>query len=384
MSRWDAAAVAILLISGLLYATGQYRMSRRGARIRPAERAAFWVGWLVMLTAVLPPLDGWAVQRFSAHMLQHELLMLVGVPLMIAGRPIATWLWGVPDTVRPGASRVLQGRPVGGLWRWLTAPLLAWALHGLAVWVWHVPRLYDLAVRSESVHALQHAIFVGTSALFWWGLVYGRYGRAGYGASVFYVFTTVVHTGLLGAVFTLIQMPLYSVYAERAPDPVADQQLAGLVMWVPSGIILTLAGIGLFAAWLGEAERRARRIVSCVALLALGSASVGSAGCGGNYDRVARELTGGEPTRGPEAIRKYGCDTCHVIPGVLSATATVGPPLTQIARRAYLAGRIDNTPENMIKWIRHPHSVDDKTLMPEMGVSVQDGRDIAAYLYTLR
>ena len=93
---------------------------------------------------------------------------------------------------------------------------------------------------------------------------------------------------------------------------------------------------------------------------------------------------GAGATRGPTAIRKYGCDTCHTIPGVLSADASVGPPLTQIARRVYLAGRIENTPENMLQWIRHPHSVDDKTVMPEMGVSVQDGRDIVAYLYTLR
>jgi putative membrane protein len=380
-SAWDVAAIGVLAASGLLYALGQLRMSRRGAAVRRAERCAFWCGWVAMLAAVLPPLDGLAAQRFSAHMLQHELLMLVGVPLMIAGRPIASWLWGLPDGLRPLAARMLQGAPVGGLWRAFTMPAVAWALHGITVWLWHVPLLYELAVQDEAVHAFQHATFVGTSVLFWWGLVYGRYGRAGYGASVFYVFTTVIHTGLLGAVFTLIDIPLYSVYAVRAPDPVADQQLAGLVMWVPAGLILTIAGIGLFAAWLGEAERRAGRLVPLLLLATLAGAS---AGCGNNYERVAREMTGGEPTRGPQAIRKYGCDTCHVIPGVLTADATVGPPLTQIARRAYLAGRIDNTPENLIKWIRHPHSIDDKTLMPEMGVSVQDGRDIAAYLYTLR
>lgn len=380
-SVWDVAAVGVLAASGCLYALGQLRMSRRVASVRRAERCAFWCGWIAMLAAVLPPLDRLAAQRFAAHMLQHELLMLVGVPLMIAGRPIASWLWGLPDGMRPRAARVLQGAPVGGLWRTFTTPVVAWALHGITVWIWHVPRLYELAVHDEAVHALQHAAFVGTSVLFWWGLVYGRYGRAGYGASVFYVFTTVIHTGLLGAVFTLIDMPLYAVYADRAPDPLADQQLAGLVMWVPAGLILTIAGIGLFAAWLGEAERRAGRLVPLLLVAVLGGTS---AGCGNNYERVAREMTGGEPTRGPQAIRKYGCDTCHVIPGVLTANATVGPPLTQIALRAYLAGRIDNTPENMIKWIRHPHSVDDKTLMPEMGVSVQDGRDIAAYLYTLR
>jgi putative membrane protein len=378
-SAWDALAVAVLLAAGALYAIGQWHMARRRAVTRWFERPAYWIGWVVMLGAILPPLDALVVRRFSAHMLQHELLMLVAVPLMVAGRPLATWLWGLPGRGRAAGARLLQEGPVGGAWRMLTAPVVAWALHGLVVWIWHVPRLYDLAVLNEGVHAVQHAMFVGTSVLFWWGLVYGRYGRAGYGASVFYVFTTVVHTGILGAVFTLSPSPLYQVYVDRAPDPLADQQVAGLVMWVPAGIVLTLAGLGLFAAWLGEAERRTRRAAVLLLLVCLGASA-----CSSNYDQAARDLTGGEPSRGREAIKKYGCDTCHTIPGVLTADATVGPPLTQVARRAYLAGRIDNTPENMIQWIRHPHSIDEKTLMPEMGVSVQDGRDIAAYLYTLR
>ena len=379
MSPWDMLAVTMLVAAGALYALGQRRMLARGAVTRRAERLAFWAGWIVMLAAILPPLDGIVTRLFAAHMLQHELLMLVGVPLMVAGRPRATWMWGVPDRGRPVAAGVLQGGPVGGTWRILTAPVVAWALNGIVVWAWHIPTLYEAAVRNEGIHALQHAMFVGSSVLFWWGLVYGRYGRAGYGASVFFVFTTVVHTGILGAVFTIAPVPLYAVYAERAPDPLADQQLAGLVMWVPAGIVLTLTGLGLFAAWLGEAERRTRRV-----LLVLLAVSLGAAACGSTYNQVARDLTGGEPTRGPQAIRKYGCDTCHTIPGVLSASAVVGPPLTQVARRVYLAGRIENTPDNMLQWIRHPHSVDDRTVMPEMGVSMQDGRDIVAYLYTLR
>jgi len=378
MSMWDALAIVMLLGFGGLYGKGQRRMRERGAVTRRIEPVAFWSGWIVMLGAILPPLDTLVVERFSLHMVQHELLMLGGVPLMIAGRPLATWMWAMPDVIRPHVARALQAGPVGVMWRVLTAPVIAWALHGLIVWLWHVPRLYDLAVRDEGVHAMQHAMFIGSSALFWWGLVYGRYGRAGYGAAVFYVFTTVVHTGLLGAIFTLTTIPLYPVYAERAPNPVADQQLAGLVMWVPAGIVLTVAGIGLFAAWLGEAERRTRHVAMVLLVVSLSAAACS------NYDQVARDLTGGEPSRGPRAIRKYGCDTCHTIPGVLTADAVVGPPLTQIARRTYLAGRIQNTPENMIQWIRHPHSVDEKTSMPEMGVSMQDGRDIAAYLYTLR
>jgi len=120
------------------------------------------------------------------------------------------------------------------------------------------------------------------------------------------------------------------------------------------------------------------RLYWCVAMLAVVAA------CDRSADTVARQLTGGDPEEGKLAIVKYGCDTCHSIPGVLTATATVGPPLSQIALRSYLAGRIENTPENMIEWIRQPHSVDPQTAMPETGVTELDGRDIAAYLYTLK
>jgi cytochrome c len=110
------------------------------------------------------------------------------------------------------------------------------------------------------------------------------------------------------------------------------------------------------------------------------------AGCG-NDDvnvRVARALTGGDPARGHDLLTQYGCVSCHTIPGVLDATANVGPPLTRVAMRSYLAGRIENTPENMMQWIRNPKSVDDKTAMPVTGVTERDSRDIVAYLYTLR
>jgi putative membrane protein len=256
-SPWDLLAIGMLIVSGALYATGRRRLVRKSVITRRREVVAFWAGWSAMLLAVLPPLDGLAALFFSAHMLQHELLMLVGAPLMIVGRPLSMCLWGLPSAVRSTAAAALQNAIVGTSWRWLTAPAIAWALHGLILWVWHVPALYEWAVHSESVHAAQHAMFVASAMLFWWGLIYGRYGRAGYGASVFYVFTTVVHTGLLGAVFALTPTPLYAVYVDRSPDATADQQLAGLVMWGPAGIVLTLTGLALFAAWIGEAERRA-------------------------------------------------------------------------------------------------------------------------------
>jgi putative membrane protein len=262
-SVWDIGVLALLGGVGLLYAMGTRRMAARGAVQPRRERIAFTCGWAVLVVSVLPPLDALAVELFSAHMAQHELMMLVGAPLAMAGRPLSTWMWGLPPAARSTVATALQTRAASASWRWLTAPLAAWALHGIAIWGWHLPVLYDLAVQNEGLHVVQHAMFVGTSALFWWGLLYGRYGRAGYGAAVFYVFTTVVHTGLLGAAVTFAGVPLYPVYAApaaaRGTDLLEDQQLAGLLMWIPAGIVMTLLGIALFAAWLGEAERRQRR-----------------------------------------------------------------------------------------------------------------------------
>lgn len=101
--------------------------------------------------------------------------------------------------------------------------------------------------------------------------------------------------------------------------------------------------------------------------------------------RSAMHMTnGGDPRRGREKIRTYGCNACHTIPGVAGANGLVGPPLSQIGNRVFLAGELPNTPANLIRWIQHPRQVEPHTAMPEMGVTDQDSRDIAAYLYTLR
>lgn len=391
-SGWDLAALALLTISGALYLAGSRRLSARGAHVRPIERTAFWTGWAALVAAVAPPLDAAAAERFSAHMAQHELLILIGAPLVIVGRPIVPWLWALPTRMRPAAGAALQQHPVSRAWRVLTTPVVAWALHGATIWIWHAPAFYEAAVRHEGIHAFQHATFVGTAVLFWWGLVYGRYGRAAYGASVLFVFTTMIHTGLLGALFVLSGTPFYGLYQERAAaagiDPVVDQQLAGLYMWVPAGVILTLFALALLLAWIADSERRGAKEPVRHALwllLAAGAALTASAACDRiPHEREARLLTGGDPYRGRDQIRRYGCDSCHTIPGVRTADALVGPPLTGIALRTYLAGRLENTPENMQRWIRHPWAVDARTAMPDMGVTERDARDIAAYLYTLR
>ena len=157
-------------------------------------------------------------------------------------------------------------------------------------------------------------------------------------------------------------------------------------MWVPASVIFIVFGLALLAAWLGEAERRVRlggtdaasRAVLAVVLLS----GLAASACGAAAVKEAEALTGGSVSRGVSAIGRYGCATCHAIPGI--GRATVGPPLDRIAMRHYLGGHLTNTPGNMIKWIQHPRSIDPKTAMPDLGVSDGDAKDIVAFLYTLR
>ena len=138
---------------------------------------------------------------------------------------------------------------------------LAFILYGLALWIWHIPALYDAALEHEVVHVVQHLCFFGTAALFWWGIVHGRQGRLGYGAAVVYLFVTAVHGGVLGALLTVSPRVWYVPYLVQHPaglTPLEDQQLAGLLMWIPPVLAFAAGALFLFAAWLRQSDRVSR------------------------------------------------------------------------------------------------------------------------------
>jgi putative membrane protein len=258
---WNGAVAAALLASAIAYAVGTIRLRRRHP-VRPLPVIAQTAGLAALALALLSPLDALSDVLFSAHMGQHELLMLVAAPLVVIGRPLYVLLWTLPEGGRSGVARLIEAPPVRRAWRALTHPVVVLALHGAALWLWHIPGLFEDALAHETVHALQHLCFFLTAALFWWALVHGRYGRAGYGAAAFFVFATAMHSGLLGAMLTFARATIYPTHAARTRaaglDPLEDQQLAGLLMWVPAGVLLTILGLAFLSAWLGEAERRAR------------------------------------------------------------------------------------------------------------------------------
>jgi cytochrome c oxidase assembly factor CtaG len=260
---WEPYTVALLALAAGLYAGGLFRLWRRagvGGGIRRWQAACFAAGWLALIAALLSPVDALGGILFSAHMAQHELLILVAAPLMVLGRPLAPMLWALPGAARETAGRWSRAPAFAAGWRRLTAPLAVFLLHGLALWIWHLPSLYQATLGNDFIHTLQHLSFFLSSALFWWALIHGRFGRLGYGAAVLYVFLTSLHSGVLGALLTFAPRLWYPIYAARTSrwglSPLEDQQLAGLIMWIPAGALFIVLGLGLFAAWLGEAERR--------------------------------------------------------------------------------------------------------------------------------
>jgi putative membrane protein len=261
----DPLVIVPLALTAVLYTAGLSRVWWRagaGRGIAPWNAAAFAAGWLVAATALVSPIAWLSEILFSVHMTQHTLLMLVAAPLMAFGQPLLAWLWAFPAGARDRLAAVFRAAPVSSSWHRLSAPLTVFLLQAAALWLWHLPSLYQLALHDDGVHALQHLSFVISASLFWWAMVYGRYGRRGYGLAVLYVFLTAVHSGALGSLLTFAPAAWYDAYVRQGSawriDPLADQQLAGLLMWIPASVIFIVLGLALFAAWLGEAERCVR------------------------------------------------------------------------------------------------------------------------------
>lgn len=248
-----------------LYARGTARVWRRagtGRGIAHRQLRCYAAGVLALMIALLSPLDALGGTLFAAHMLQHELLIAVAAPLLVLGSPLVAFVWALPGEMRVAAGRWTRREPLRTVWPVLSHPLSAWSLHAAAVWLWHAPALYQATLTSDVVHALQHASFFGSALLFWWVLLRPGRQRLGYGIAAPYLFITAMYGSALGALLTLASRPWYPIYAERVTawglTPLEDQQLGGLIMWVPFGVVYTAAALAFLAAWLHGLEMRAR------------------------------------------------------------------------------------------------------------------------------
>lgn len=263
---FEPGVVAVLLPTGWLYLRGIWAVwasAGRGHGVRVWEAGAFGAGWFLLMLGLVSPLHRLGEVLFSAHMAQHELLMAAAAPLLVLGRPVVAFLWAVPISWRRTAGSWSAATPVRAAWSAISSPLVAWTLHAMAIWLWHAPPLYQATLGSDAIHTLQHLSFLGTGLLFWWSLLRGREGRLGAPFAVVYLFTTAVHTSLLGALLTFSSRLWYPLYASSTAawglTPLEDQQLAGVIMWVPAGLAYVIATLAIAGSWLREPAPRPAR-----------------------------------------------------------------------------------------------------------------------------
>lgn len=263
---WSGDVIVLgLIVGATVYARGVrclWAQAGRGRGVQIREVAAWGTGLLVLTVALVSPLHRLGESLFSAHMAQHLLLTTVAAPLLALGAPQLATLWALPLDAR---------RRIGGWWRDLAvcplgrllgSPVGVWGFHVGALWIWHLPGLYQGAIESEFLHASEHGSLLGTAFLYW-STMFSRNPRgAGRIVGVLSVFGMAVQGSALGALITFAPTPWYPVYASRVVvwglTPLADQQLAGLLMWVPTGLAYVVIASVLLITWLTSLDASAR------------------------------------------------------------------------------------------------------------------------------
>jgi putative membrane protein len=254
LAEWrpDFLVAALLAVATVLYGRGLARLWDRAGRGRGVgrwEATAFAAGMAILALALLSPLETLTGTLLTAHMIQHMLLIAVAPPLLLLGRPDAIFPFAAPALTR--LALVLSAM------RRLARPLPAATLHAFAVWIWHAPGPFQAALASEAAHDLEHASFLLTALLFWLSIIAAARSRVALIGAIAATLVTLIQGGFLGALITLAGRPLYPAYTGAelwGPSPLEDQQLAGLVMWVPMGAIYLIAGLVLAAHLIGKDE----------------------------------------------------------------------------------------------------------------------------------
>lgn len=259
--NWNPLIGAAILLPAWLYAHGVMHLWRGGHGGRGVSRgqvSAFSAGIIVLFIALISPVDPLGEQLLSAHMVQHILLMIAAPPLLIVGAPPSVFLWALPLTTRRTLGRwTAPGSGLRRAWRLLTQPAIAWTLHAAAIWLWHLPGLYQAALTAPLVHTLEHAAFFGTGLLFWVAALNDQRG-SGRLIGALLIFTTALHSSALGALMTFAESVWYPIYSGRTEawglTPLEDQQLAGLIMWIPGGVAYLIGVLWLVSRVIRDAD----------------------------------------------------------------------------------------------------------------------------------
>lgn len=250
---WTSWNVDPVLVTGLLLLGWMYQ---RG-RTRGTEAWRTWCfggGLAAVAVALVSPLEAASGALASAHMVQHLLLTLLAAPLLAVSAASGPLLRGAPTALRSALSPSRRRLGLtGSAGHVLRRPVVVWLLHVGALWLWHSAVLYDAALEHRPVHALEHAMFLGTAVLFWRVVVGTRAVRVSPGLGVLLVFAMTLQSALLALLLTFARTPWYAGYtATTRPwglEQLADQHLAGAIMWVPAGFVYLVVALTLLVGW---------------------------------------------------------------------------------------------------------------------------------------
>lgn len=248
----DPVILASLALAAWAYHRGA---SKRAGPVVQRRSRCFWGGTAALAVALLSPLDVVAGELASGHMVQHILLVLVAAPLLALSAPWVTIVGGAPRAVRTAVGRWQRRLSIDPRrLRALPWPAMAWLSHTITLWFWHASVPYEAALEHDPVHALEHATFLLTGILFWSVVVpVRRVPEMSYGHGALLVFTMAMQSVFLAALLTFATSPWYDAYGDTAAvwgiEPLADQQLAGAIMWVPAGLVYVGVGVVLMTMW---------------------------------------------------------------------------------------------------------------------------------------
>jgi putative membrane protein len=242
--------ITMLLIVAAVYARGFARLHRQMPERFPLRRLGFFLGGIMVLfIAIGSPLEELDDVLLQVHMIQHLLLMIVAPALLLCGAPLIPIVRGLPVIVaKPIVGPISRSQSLRGIFHWLTEPLVCWIAFALAMWGWHTPAAFQLALRSPVAHAFEHACFFGTALMFWWPVVqpWPSVARWPRWTVVPYLLFADIQNTALAAILTFTGRLLYPMYA-AAPrvagvSPLDDQIMAGVIMWVPASLFYLVPG----------------------------------------------------------------------------------------------------------------------------------------------
>jgi cytochrome c oxidase assembly factor CtaG len=242
---FDPWLLAALVLTAVIYLRGILHLSRRDPqRWHRGQLAAFLGGLAALFLALASPIEPFTALLLQVHMVQHLLLMMVAPPLLWLGAPLFPLLRGLPRPIRTyWVAPLFRWERLSRLCERLTHPLIALPIYTAATWMWHVPALYDLALRSDGWHYVQHLTFLVTALLFWYPVVRPYPARPNWSAWLLFPFLILadIQNTILSALLTFSDRLLYPYYAEvprvDGLSPLADQETAGVIMWVPGSIV---------------------------------------------------------------------------------------------------------------------------------------------------